>query len=88
MLWRIHSVHHSAEKLNYPTSVRDHPLETVAITIFKMLGLAVFLGIALYMTGILLHPQTVFYVGLIFVGFHGFYAGHSHSHPPVLFGLF
>lgn len=86
LLWRIHSVHHSAEKLNYFTAVRDHPLETVAITLSKMIGVAIYVGLVLFVTGISLHPQTIFYTGLVFVCFHGFYAGHSHSHLPISFG--
>lgn len=88
LLWRIHSVHHSAEKLNYFTAVRDHPLETVAITLSKMLGAAGFLGVVLFLSGVSLHPQTFFYTGLVFICFHGFYAGHSHSHLPISFGPF
>jgi sterol desaturase/sphingolipid hydroxylase (fatty acid hydroxylase superfamily) len=86
LLWRILSVRHSAEKLNYFTSVRDHPLETVATPFSKMIGVALCIGLVLYFAGISLHSQTTFYSGLIIVCFHGFYAGHSHSHLPISFG--
>jgi len=86
MLWRIHAVHHSAEKLNFFTSNRDHPVETVLITFAKIIGVGLFLGLALYLGGLRLLPQTFFYAGVYSVCIHGFYAGHSHSHLPISFG--
>lgn len=86
VLWRIHGVHHSAEKLNFFTGTRDHPVETVLITIAKTVGVGLFVGLALFVGGFKLMPQSFFYSSLFLVCFHGFYAGHSHSHMPISFG--
>jgi sterol desaturase/sphingolipid hydroxylase (fatty acid hydroxylase superfamily) len=86
ILWRIHAVHHSAEKLNFFTSNRDHPVETILITFARIFGVGLFLGIVLYLGGLKLLPQTFFFASVYSVCIHGFYAGHSHSHLPISFG--
>lgn len=45
-LWRLHAVHHSAEHMDWLASFRQHPLETLAVTLSQNAPL-VLLGIPL-----------------------------------------
>lgn len=40
LLWRLHQVHHADESFDVSTSVRHHPLETVVLSVFTLMGCA------------------------------------------------
>ncbi len=40
LLWRLHQVHHADEAFDVSTSVRHHPLEVAALSVFTLMGCA------------------------------------------------
>lgn len=61
-LWRLHKVHHSAQKMDWLASFRQHPLEIVALTLVQNVPL-ILLGIPLAshaLVLLLLRLNTVF----------------------------
>lgn len=40
LLWRLHQVHHADEQFDVSTSVRHHPLETLVLSVFTLMGCA------------------------------------------------
>lgn len=73
LLWEFHKVHHSAEHLNFATTERVHPVETL-ITGFIVIGIATVVnGIFLGLFGASLTPLTaaganVFWIGSNLIG--------------------
>lgn len=88
-LWALHRAHHSAESANLFTFLRSHPLEHFANGTTRVIGTAWGLGMACYLTGSTLLPQTaatVFWYNILYVliGFRSV----DHLHIPVSYGRF
>ncbi len=58
-LWEFHKVHHSAEVLNFATSERFHPVETVLASAVIAVSLGIVNGIFIALAGHKLTPITV-----------------------------
>ncbi len=54
-LWPIHAVHHSSKKLTWMSGARNHPLNTLLITLFG--------GVFLYVLGF--STDSIFWIGII-----------------------
>ena len=80
-LWEIHKVHHSAEKLNFATAERFHPVETILTTAGLTVGMGVVNGIFFAFFGDQLTPLTVFGANAGLVVFN--LAGGVLRHAPV-----
>ena len=80
-LWEIHKVHHSAEKLNFATAERFHPVETILTTAGLTIGMGVVNGIFFAFFGDQLTPLTVFGANAGLVLFN--LAGGVLRHAPV-----
>lgn len=80
-LWEIHKVHHSAEKLNFATAERFHPVETILTGAGLTLGMGVVNGVFIAFFGEHLTPLTVFgaNAGLFFFNV----IGGALRHAPV-----
>lgn len=72
LLWRFHSIHHSAPRLYWLNAVRFHPVDYVLLGICKLVPLAI-LGA----------PVTVLALVNVFSAIHGSY---KHSNIPVRLG--
>jgi sterol desaturase/sphingolipid hydroxylase (fatty acid hydroxylase superfamily) len=89
VLWALHRGHHSAESANLFTFLRSHPLEHFINGATRVIGTAAGLGIALYITGSQLLPETtatIFWcnVAYVLIGFRSV----DHLHIPVSYGAF
>jgi sterol desaturase/sphingolipid hydroxylase (fatty acid hydroxylase superfamily) len=89
VLWALHRAHHSAESANLFTFLRSHPLEHFVNGATRVMGTAAGIGLALYITGAKLLPETtaaIFWYNIIYVliGFRSV----DHLHIPVSYGRF
>jgi len=87
VLWALHRAHHSAESPNLFAFLRSHPLEIFLNGATRVLGAAVGIGIALYLTGAKLLPEattTIVWYNMVYVlvGFRSL----DHTHIPVRYG--
>lgn len=87
MLWAIHRAHHSAESPNLFAFLRSHPLEIFLNGATRVIGAAGGIGIALYLTGGKLLPETtatiVWYnIVYVVIGFRSL----DHTHIPIRYG--
>ena len=74
LLWRFHSIHHSAPRLYWLNAVRFHPIDYLLLGVCKLVPLAV-LGA----------PAAVMALVNVFSAIHGSY---KHSNIPVRLGPF
>jgi sterol desaturase/sphingolipid hydroxylase (fatty acid hydroxylase superfamily) len=86
-LWALHRAHHSAESANLFAFLRSHPLEHFANGTTRVLGTSSGLGLAVYLTGGLLLPETIatifwYNIAYVLIGFRSV----DHLHIPVSYG--
>jgi sterol desaturase/sphingolipid hydroxylase (fatty acid hydroxylase superfamily) len=86
-LWALHRAHHSAETANLFTFLRSHPLEHFANGTTRVIGTAAGLGLAVYLTGGRLLPETIaaifwYNIAYVLIGFRSV----DHLHIPVSYG--
>ncbi len=87
VLWAVHRAHHSAESANLFAFLRSHPLEHFINGSTRVAGTAAGIGLALYLTGGMLLPETattIFWNNVAYV-LIGFRSG-DHLHIPVSYG--
>lgn len=87
-LWALHRAHHSAESANLFAFSRSHPVEIFINSGTRVACGAILLGVAIYMTGGTLLPQTInalVWYNLLYVILGGF-RSVDHTHIPIRFG--
>ncbi len=88
LLWKIHSVHHSAEVLNPLTFYRVHPIENILFGLRYALSVGIVTGIFIYLFGASIGLVEVIGVN-IFVFISGILGSNlRHSHIPLRYGDF
>lgn len=85
VLWVFHRPHHSAERLNFFTVGRAHPMEYVVLGAGRVIGMAVGTGLVLYLTGTTLIRQTLATQAFVQTVL-GAIAVFQHMHIPISFG--
>ncbi len=80
-LWEYHKVHHSAEKLNFATAERFHPVETIITSLGVALGMGLVNGVFIALWGKNLTPLTVAGANVLLVVAN--VAGGVLRHAPV-----
>lgn len=86
LLWRIHSVHHSARVLTPITLFRNHPLESAIATLRNSLSLGVMTGLFIFLFESRFTVLTLLGVNAFGFLFNFLGANLRHSHIPVAFG--
>jgi len=89
VLWAVHRAHHSAESANLFAFLRSHPLEHFINGSTRVAGTAAGTGLALYLTGGKLLPETAatifwYNIAYVLIGFRSV----DHLHIPVSYGKF
>ncbi|MBX9766039.1 MAG: sterol desaturase family protein [Bdellovibrionales bacterium] len=85
VLWKIHSVHHSARILTPITLFRNHPLESAIATVRNSLSLGVATGLFIFLFQAQLNVVTFFGVNMLGFLFNLLGANLRHSHIPLRF---
>jgi sterol desaturase/sphingolipid hydroxylase (fatty acid hydroxylase superfamily) len=89
VLWAIHRAHHSAESANLFAFLRSHPIEIFLNGAARVGCGAVALGLAVFLTGGHLLPETVtaiVWYNAVYVIAGGF-RSVDHTHIPIRFGM-
>jgi sterol desaturase/sphingolipid hydroxylase (fatty acid hydroxylase superfamily) len=87
VLWALHRAHHSTETANFFAFFRSHPLENFINGATRVIGAAVGIGLAIYVSGGELLPGTTaalfwYQVGYVIIGFRSV----DHTHIPLRYG--
>lgn len=88
LLWRIHSVHHSATTLTPLTLHRVHPIEMTFYALRGWLVFSIVSGVFLYLAGKQLTALHILGVDALGFLFNALGANLRHSHIPLSFGPF
>ncbi len=88
LLWRFHSVHHSATTMTPLTLLRLHPVELVINTLRRVFVSGLLAGLFGYLSRHQLSPVTFFGVNVATFFFFAFGANLRHSHVPLSYWSF
>lgn len=87
-IWRVHSLHHSAEVLTPITRFRNHPLEGIYVIPITWLVFGITSGLILYITANGASYEMIMNHQMPFIFFRGILGNFYHSHMWINFNKF